>query len=314
MEDLTLVAVVAIALFFDFTNGFHDTANSIATSVSTRALSPRLAVLSAAILNVVGAVRLASRSRPRSRPASSIPTVVTLDVRPRRARRRDHLEPDHLVPRPALELEPRAHRRHGRLRRSPRAGSASSSGGARRQGADPVAPRAAARDRRRGRAHGRRSMWIVRRRPPSLRQPRLPPAAARLGRLRRASRTGRTTRRRRWASSRSRSSPPGTCSADFDRPPIWVIVSAALAMGLGTYAGGWRIIKTLGHADREARPAAGLRRADVDRGDPLGDRALRLPGLDDAHDLRLGARRRRDAAAVRRALGRRRQHPRRVGA
>src|SRR5919198_4085323 len=55
MEDLTLVAVVATALFFDFTNGFHDTANSIATSVSTRALSPRMAVLSAAILNFVGA-------------------------------------------------------------------------------------------------------------------------------------------------------------------------------------------------------------------------------------------------------------------
>ena len=36
MDDLTLVAVVAVALFFDFTNGFHDTANSIATSVSTR--------------------------------------------------------------------------------------------------------------------------------------------------------------------------------------------------------------------------------------------------------------------------------------
>jgi len=53
--DLTLVAVVAIALFFDFTNGFHDTANSVATSVSTRALSPRLAVLSAAVLNFAGA-------------------------------------------------------------------------------------------------------------------------------------------------------------------------------------------------------------------------------------------------------------------
>jgi PiT family inorganic phosphate transporter len=53
--DLTLVAVVAIALFFDFTNGFHDTANSIATSVSTRALSPRAAVLSAAVLNFIGA-------------------------------------------------------------------------------------------------------------------------------------------------------------------------------------------------------------------------------------------------------------------
>ena len=44
--NLTLVAVVAIALFFDFTNGFHDTANSIATSVSTRALSPRVATRS----------------------------------------------------------------------------------------------------------------------------------------------------------------------------------------------------------------------------------------------------------------------------
>jgi PiT family inorganic phosphate transporter len=53
--DPTLWAVVAIALFFDFTNGFHDTANSIATSVSTRALSPRVAVVSAAVLNFAGA-------------------------------------------------------------------------------------------------------------------------------------------------------------------------------------------------------------------------------------------------------------------
>ena len=53
--ELTLVAVVAVALFFDFTNGFHDTANSIATSVSTRALSPRIAVIFAAVLNFAGA-------------------------------------------------------------------------------------------------------------------------------------------------------------------------------------------------------------------------------------------------------------------
>jgi PiT family inorganic phosphate transporter len=53
--DLTLVAVVAVAVFFDFTNGFHDTANAIATSVSTRAVSPRLAVLGAAVLNIAGA-------------------------------------------------------------------------------------------------------------------------------------------------------------------------------------------------------------------------------------------------------------------
>jgi PiT family inorganic phosphate transporter len=55
VEDLTLVAVVVVALFFDFTNGFHDTANAIATSVSTRALTPRVAVLLAAILNFAGA-------------------------------------------------------------------------------------------------------------------------------------------------------------------------------------------------------------------------------------------------------------------
>ena len=55
MEEATLVAVVAVALFFDFTNGFHDSANSIATSVSTRALAPRPAVLSAALLNFAGA-------------------------------------------------------------------------------------------------------------------------------------------------------------------------------------------------------------------------------------------------------------------
>jgi inorganic phosphate transporter, PiT family len=51
----TLIAVVAVALFFDFTNGFHDAANAIATSVSTRALSPRVAVLVAAVLNFAGA-------------------------------------------------------------------------------------------------------------------------------------------------------------------------------------------------------------------------------------------------------------------
>jgi inorganic phosphate transporter, PiT family len=53
--NLTLVAVVAVALFFDFTNGFHDAANAIATSVSTRALPPRIAVVFAAVLNFAGA-------------------------------------------------------------------------------------------------------------------------------------------------------------------------------------------------------------------------------------------------------------------
>jgi inorganic phosphate transporter, PiT family len=50
-----LVITIVVALAFDFTNGFHDTANAVATSVSTRALSPRLAVLIAAIANLAGA-------------------------------------------------------------------------------------------------------------------------------------------------------------------------------------------------------------------------------------------------------------------
>lgn len=51
-----VIAVIAIALFFDYTNGFHDAANAIATAVSTRALTPRLALAMAGILNFVGAL------------------------------------------------------------------------------------------------------------------------------------------------------------------------------------------------------------------------------------------------------------------
>jgi inorganic phosphate transporter, PiT family len=50
-----LIFVIGVALLFDFTNGFHDAANSIATSVSTRSISPRLAVLGAGLLNFIGA-------------------------------------------------------------------------------------------------------------------------------------------------------------------------------------------------------------------------------------------------------------------
>ncbi|HEX5879312.1 MAG TPA: inorganic phosphate transporter [Actinomycetota bacterium] len=56
MPDLALlsvIAIVALALVFDFTNGFHDAANSIATVVSTRVLTPRMAVIWAALFNFV---------------------------------------------------------------------------------------------------------------------------------------------------------------------------------------------------------------------------------------------------------------------
>src|ERR1700712_3076466 len=52
---VTVVLVVVFALVFDFTNGFHDTANAMATSVATGALKPRTAVVIAGVLNLVGA-------------------------------------------------------------------------------------------------------------------------------------------------------------------------------------------------------------------------------------------------------------------
>jgi PiT family inorganic phosphate transporter len=54
--DLGLIAIVVIALVFDYTNGFHDAANAIATAVSTRALTPRVALVLAAVANLAGAL------------------------------------------------------------------------------------------------------------------------------------------------------------------------------------------------------------------------------------------------------------------
>jgi PiT family inorganic phosphate transporter len=54
--DVLLWVAVGAALLFDFTNGVHDTANAVATSVSTRAVSPRVAVLVAAVANFAGAL------------------------------------------------------------------------------------------------------------------------------------------------------------------------------------------------------------------------------------------------------------------
>jgi PiT family inorganic phosphate transporter len=55
VELVAIIVVIAVAVGFDYTNGFHDAANAIATSVSTRALTPRAALLMAAVANVVGA-------------------------------------------------------------------------------------------------------------------------------------------------------------------------------------------------------------------------------------------------------------------
>lgn len=54
--QIMIFTVIGLALLFDFINGFHDTANAIATSVSTRALHPSHAIIMAAVLNFAGAM------------------------------------------------------------------------------------------------------------------------------------------------------------------------------------------------------------------------------------------------------------------
>jgi PiT family inorganic phosphate transporter len=77
--DFTLITVIAVALFFDFTNGFHDTANAIATIVSTKAVSPKLAVLGAAVLNFLGAF-ISIKVATTVAKGIVIPSSITLHI------------------------------------------------------------------------------------------------------------------------------------------------------------------------------------------------------------------------------------------
>ena len=67
MEILIVVVIILIALLFDFLNGMNDAANSIATVVSTRVLSPRAAVAWAAFFNFCGRIRLRGSGRENHR-------------------------------------------------------------------------------------------------------------------------------------------------------------------------------------------------------------------------------------------------------
>jgi PiT family inorganic phosphate transporter len=72
MDLAIVIAVVVVALAFDYTNGFHDAANAIATSVSTRALTPRVALILAAVMNFVGALL-------GQEVAKTVQSVLTID-------------------------------------------------------------------------------------------------------------------------------------------------------------------------------------------------------------------------------------------
>src|SRR6476659_6037619 len=78
-NDIVLWIVVATALAFDFTNGFHDTANAVATSISTRAMSPRVAVAMSSALNFVGAFLSISVAATIAKGIVN-PDVITLPI------------------------------------------------------------------------------------------------------------------------------------------------------------------------------------------------------------------------------------------
>jgi PiT family inorganic phosphate transporter len=253
--DLTLWAVVAIALFFDFTNGFHDTANSIATSVSTRALSPRVAVVSAAFLNFAGAFVSVS-------VAATIATGI--------------VDPE------AITLEVVMAGLVGAITWNLVTwfvGLPSSSSHALIGGMIGSAWAAAGADvvQWEGIVH---KVLI-----PSLMAPFLGVALAFaiilaitwLIARRSPSKVNRGFRHAQLVSGGFVAFTHGTndaqktmgiialalvasghLDADFSRPPLWVIASAALAMAAGTYAGGWRIIATLGQRIAKIDPPQGF--------------------------------------------------------
>ncbi len=255
MDDLTLVAVVATALFFDFTNGFHDTANSIATSVSTRALSPRAAVVTAAILNFAGAF-VSFEVAATVAKGIVVPEIITLDV-----------VLAGLVGAITWNLitwylglpSSSSHALIGGIGGSAIAAAGFDVvqwGGLVEKVAIPslLAPFL-------GLVGAAAIMyvvlWLIRRRAPGT--------------------VNRVFRRFQLVSGGFVAFTHGTNDAqktmgiialalvasdhldpDFGRPPIWVIVTAATAMALGTYAGGWRIIKTLGQRIAKLDPPQGF--------------------------------------------------------
>jgi PiT family inorganic phosphate transporter len=255
MEDLTLAAVVVVALFFDFTNGFHDTANAIATSVSTRALSPRTAVLLAAILNFLGAFVSFAVAATIAKGIVN-PEVVTLNV-----------ILAGLVGAITWNLITWF------------LGLPSSSSHALIGGVMGAAIAAAGLD-----VVYWSGIWekVVK---PGLLSPTLGfviafammVAIVWVIRRRSPSKVNRVFRRGQIVSGSFVAFTHGTNDAqktmgiiwlalvvsgnldpDLDRPPTWVIVSAALAMALGTYAGGWRIIKTMGTRIAKIDPPQGF--------------------------------------------------------
>ncbi len=253
--ELTLVAVVVVALFFDFTNGFHDAANAIATSVSTRALSPRVAVLFAAVLNFAGAFVFLE-------VAATVATgivdanAVTLDV-----------VLGGVVGAITWNLFTwylglPTSSSHALIGGTAGAAIAANGldvvkwGGLRDKVlipslAAPILGVFVAGTLMIG------LLWIIRKRSPSLVNRvfrRLQVLSAGFV----AFTHGTNDAQKTMGIITLALIASGHVSTDDFHVPLWVIVSAATAMALGTYAGGWRIIRTLGQRIAKLEPPQGF--------------------------------------------------------
>jgi PiT family inorganic phosphate transporter len=254
-SDLVLVIVVVAALVFDFTNGFHDTANVVATAISTRAIPPRTAVVGAAVLNFVGA-------------------FISLEVAATVAQ--GIVEADLITPTIVFAglIGAITWNLITWWRGLPSSSSHALIGGV-------VGAALAAEGTKAVIGEGLVGKVIV----PALVAPVLAFAVAGLGilcaywiigRLRpgpvnRAFRHGQIVSGGLLALSHGTNDAQktmgvialalianGNISADNFDVPTWVVVSAATAIALGTYAGGWRIIRTLGTRIIKMDPAQGF--------------------------------------------------------
>jgi PiT family inorganic phosphate transporter len=251
--NLTLVAVVAVALFFDFTNGFHDAANAIATSVSTRALTPRVAVVFAAVFNFVGAF-------------ISIKVATTVG--------KGIVNPDDVTLKIVLAgvVGAIAWNLTTWLLGLPTSSSHALIGGV-------MGSAVAANGWSTVNARGLYEKVLI----PSLASPilgvllggSLVVVIMWLFRNRAYGKTTRVFRRLQIISAAFVALTHGTNDAQKTmgiialalvandpsqefHVPVWVIASAAIAMALGTYAGGWRIIRTLGSRIAHLEPHQGF--------------------------------------------------------
>ena len=253
MELAIIVSVVVVALVFDYTNGFHDAANAIATSVSTRALTPRVALGMAALMNFVGAFlgqKVAKTvSDTISPPDGSHGLVIVMAGLLGAIAWNLH----HLVLRTAVVLLPRPDRRAGgcgRLLRDHR-----QLGDRAGEGRHPDVPLARLRLLRRLPGDARHHVGLP---------------AGQPARANRGFRIAQTISAAAMALGHGLQDAQKTMGVIFlallaggyvaedDPLPLWVIVAAATAISLGTWSGGWRIMRTLGRRIIHLDPPRGF--------------------------------------------------------